>query len=147
MNFFYDFIFQIFFDETRMNKTFSKKTFFFFYVFLSSISSSMNRFSAMPGNDNDPDRKPWWVWVLLFSYYFKIDFPFSFRQPFFIIFFSFLRFVFIGCFAFLSFLCYLTLDTKTFLLIHYELKVFFWLSPNFLSFLFFRCSFLDVLNM
>lgn len=31
----------------------------FFYVFLSSISSSMNRFSAMPGNDNDPDRKPW----------------------------------------------------------------------------------------
>lgn len=35
--------------------------FFFVYVFLSSISSSLNRFSAMPGNDNDPDRKPWWV--------------------------------------------------------------------------------------
>lgn len=48
-----------------------RKLSFFVYFFLSSISSSMNRFSAMPGNDNDPDRKPWWVSFLFFSMIFN----------------------------------------------------------------------------
>lgn len=49
------------------------RNFLFRLFFLSSISSSMNRFSAMPGNDNnDPDRKPWWVSFLSFWYHFEL---------------------------------------------------------------------------